>query len=134
MAVGRTVAFYQDWLAHHPDDPWWDVIDFTRELSRVPPVTMLAGWYDMFLPAQLDDFVALRAAGREVRLTIGPWTHTSPAIMERSCATRSSGTRKYSPTHTFVATRSPVRDGRQALARPAGLATSERRSALAPSR
>jgi putative CocE/NonD family hydrolase len=35
----------------------------------------------MFLPAQLDDFVALRAAGRDVRLTIGPWTHTSPAIM-----------------------------------------------------
>jgi putative CocE/NonD family hydrolase len=42
---------------------------------------MLTGWYDMFLPAQLDDFVALRDAGRDVRLTIGPWTHTSPAIM-----------------------------------------------------
>ena len=82
LAVGRTVAFYQDWLAHdRAGDTWWDVVDFSRDLSRVPPATMLTGWYDMFLPAQLDDFVALRAAGREVRVTIGPWTHTSPAIM-----------------------------------------------------
>jgi uncharacterized protein len=82
LAVGRTVAFYEDWLAHdRPDDPWWNVVDFSRELSRVPPVTMLTGWYDMFLTAQLDDFVALRAAGRDARLTVGPWTHTSPAIM-----------------------------------------------------
>jgi putative CocE/NonD family hydrolase len=82
LAVGRTVAFYQDWLAHdRAEDPWWDVVDFTRDVNRVPPATMLTGWYDMFLPAQLDDFVALRAAGRDVRLTIGPWTHTSPAIM-----------------------------------------------------
>ena len=82
LAVGRSVAFYQDWLVHdRAGDPWWDVVDFSRDYSSVPPATMLTGWYDMFLPAQLDDFVALRAAGRDVRLTIGPWTHTSPAIM-----------------------------------------------------
>jgi putative CocE/NonD family hydrolase len=82
LAVGRTVAFYQDWLAHdRVGDPWWNVVDFTGNVDRVPPATMLTGWYDMFLPAQLDDFVALRAASRDVRLTIGPWTHTSPAIM-----------------------------------------------------
>jgi len=81
-AVGRHVDFYQQWLAHdHADDAWWDVVDFTHDYSRVPPATMLTGWYDIFLPGQLDDFVALRAAGRDVRLTIGPWTHTSPAIM-----------------------------------------------------
>jgi putative CocE/NonD family hydrolase len=82
LAVGRPVAFYQDWLAHdRAEDPWWEVVDFSRDLNRVPPTTMLTGWYDMFLPAQVDDFVALRAAGRDVRLTIGPWTHTSPAIV-----------------------------------------------------
>jgi putative CocE/NonD family hydrolase len=82
LAVGRTVAYYQDWLAHdRAEDAWWDVVDFARDLNRVPPATMLTGWYDMFLPAQLDDFVALRTAGRDVRLTIGPWVHTSPAIV-----------------------------------------------------
>ena len=81
-AVGRHVDFYQQWLTHdHAGDAWWDVVDFTRDYSRVPPATMLTGWYDIFLPAQLDDFVALRATGRDVRLTIGPWTHTSPTIM-----------------------------------------------------
>ena len=81
-AVGRHVDFYEQWLAHdRAGDTWWDTVDFTRDYSRVPPATMLTGWYDLFLPAQLDDFVALRATGRDVRLTIGPWTHTSPAIM-----------------------------------------------------
>jgi len=39
---------------------------------------LVAGWYDIFLPAQIDDFLTLRAAGREASLTIGPWTHGSP--------------------------------------------------------
>jgi putative CocE/NonD family hydrolase len=78
--LGREVGYYQDWLAHDRlGDPWWDAIDFSRDVSRVPPATMTAGWYDIFLPAQVDDFVALRAAGREARLTIGPWTHASLA-------------------------------------------------------
>jgi uncharacterized protein len=37
----------------------------------------LGGWYNIFLPAQVDEFVAMRAAGREARMTIGPWTHAS---------------------------------------------------------
>jgi putative CocE/NonD family hydrolase len=77
--VGRPVDFYQDWLAHDtPGDSWWDPIDFGRRLDGVPPSTLVAGWYDIFLPDQIADFQALRAAGRPVRLTIGKWTHASP--------------------------------------------------------
>jgi putative CocE/NonD family hydrolase len=77
--VGRTVDFYQDWLAHEqPGDPWWDAVDFRAGRAQAPPATFLGGWYDIFLPAQVDDFVAMRAAGREARMTIGPWTHASP--------------------------------------------------------
>jgi len=77
--LGREVAFYQDWLLHDQvGDPWWDPMDFTTDTSRVPPATFVGGWYDIFLPAQVDDFVALRDAGRTARLTIGPWTHSSP--------------------------------------------------------
>jgi putative CocE/NonD family hydrolase len=76
--VGRTVDFYQDWLAHEqPGDPWWDAVDFRAGREQAPPATFLGGWYDIFLPAQVDDFVAMRAAGREARMTIGPWTHAS---------------------------------------------------------
>jgi uncharacterized protein len=41
------------------------------------PVSSIGGWYDIFLPGQLRDFTALRAAGRPARLTVGPWTHTA---------------------------------------------------------
>ena len=44
------------------------------------PVAMISGWHDIFLPAQLDDYAALRAAGAHPRLTVGPWTHGSPGL------------------------------------------------------
>ena len=75
------MAFYQDWLAHStPGDPWWDDVDFGRRLEQVPPASFIGGWYDLFLKAQVDDYEALRRAGRTARLTIGPWTHASPAL------------------------------------------------------
>lgn len=76
--LGVRIPYYQDWLVHDAiDDPWWEPLDWSKEVDRTPPVTTLAGWYDIFLPGQLEDFRRLREAAREVRLTIGPWTHTS---------------------------------------------------------
>jgi putative CocE/NonD family hydrolase len=78
-ALGHHVPFLQEWLSHdHPGDPYWDPIDFGRTLDRVPPVSLVGGWYDIFLPWQIADFQAVRAAGGEARLTVGPWSHTSP--------------------------------------------------------
>jgi putative CocE/NonD family hydrolase len=77
--LGTRFGFYQDWLTHEsPGDPWWDDLDWSREVGRTPPASMLAGWYDLFLPGQLEDFRRLTDAGREARLTVGPWTHASP--------------------------------------------------------
>jgi putative CocE/NonD family hydrolase len=83
--VGRRVPFFQDWLDHEkPDDSWWEPVHFGRLLGNVPPVSLVGGWYDIFLPSQLDDYQALRAAGREVRLTVGPWSHASPGTISAS--------------------------------------------------
>jgi putative CocE/NonD family hydrolase len=81
--VGRRVGFYQDWLEHTTAaDPFWAAIDHSAGLAGVvPPVTLLGGWYDLFLPRQLDDYVALRAAGLRPQLTVGPWTHAHPAVL-----------------------------------------------------
>ena len=80
-AIGEPMAFYQDWLEHSaPGDPWWDAVDFGRRLEKVPPSSFIGGWYDLFLKAQVDDYEALRRAGRTARLTIGPWTHASPGL------------------------------------------------------
>jgi putative CocE/NonD family hydrolase len=77
--VRRSISFYQDWLVHEqPGDPWWHPVDFGRDLGRVPPMSLVGGWFDIFLPDQVADFEALVRAGRTARLTIGPWTHTSP--------------------------------------------------------
>ncbi len=76
--LGSPVAYYQDWLVHDRiDDDWWAPVDFGRDLSRVPPASLVGGWYDIFLPAQLDDYEALVASGRRARLTVGPWIHAS---------------------------------------------------------
>ena len=73
--------FYQEWLEHStPGDGWWDEVDFGRRLENVPPASFIGGWYDLFLRAQVDDYEALRHAGRSARLTIGPWTHGSPGL------------------------------------------------------
>lgn len=85
QALGLTVPFYQDWLQHSEvDDPWWDELDWSKDVTATPPVSMLAGWYDLFLPGQLEDFRRLREAGRTARLTIGPWSHTSPGAGRQS--------------------------------------------------
>ena len=78
-ALDHHVQPFQQWLEHdEPGDPWWAPIDFRRDVSRVPPTSLVAGWYDVFLPHQLEDLGVLKAAGRDVRVTVGPWSHSSP--------------------------------------------------------
>ena len=85
VVTGARVPFYQDWLSRMDDDAFWAPVEFDRRLdSLAVPVSMVTGWYDMFLPAQLADYRALRAAGRDVRLTVGKWKHTDPGLAGES--------------------------------------------------
>ncbi|MFJ8578786.1 CocE/NonD family hydrolase [Micromonospora sp. NPDC093277] len=83
IATGVTVPFFQEWLRHHtPDADYWRPRVFGDRIAEVrAPVLMVSGWQDIFLPAQLDDYVRLRAAGARPRLTVGPWTHGSPGLL-----------------------------------------------------
>jgi putative CocE/NonD family hydrolase len=83
LATGAHVPYYQAWLAHDaPGDAYWSTRGFDATVAEVTaPVTMVGGWYDIFLPWQLEDYAALRAAGREPQLTIGPWAHGDLALM-----------------------------------------------------
>ncbi|MEU6075268.1 CocE/NonD family hydrolase [Micromonospora sp. NPDC047074] len=82
VATGVTVPFFQEWLRHHtPDADYWRPRVFGDRIAEVrAPLAMVSGWHDIFLPAQLRDFAALRAAGAHPRLTVGPWTHGSPGL------------------------------------------------------
>jgi uncharacterized protein len=77
--VKRRVRYWRD-IVEHPtiDDPYWRPLDHTKRVASVTAaVLQVGGWYDIFLPSQLDDYRALVAAGNQPRLVIGPWTHTA---------------------------------------------------------
>jgi hypothetical protein len=90
-AVGQRVAWFERWLAHPDDaDPFWDSRRAGPEMATVPPVSLLGGWADVCIDPTLDLYRRLRAAGREVRLVVGPWNHTSglakdlPAVFDEA--------------------------------------------------
>ena len=76
IAIKRPSKHYQDLLLHPPDDVYWQPVDFSASVGEVTaPIALQAGWYDLFLDWQLRDFQALRAAGRDPYLLVGPWAH-----------------------------------------------------------
>ncbi len=78
--AGAPVAFWRDFVEHAaPGDDFWAAADHDRaDLSRLPPVSMVTGWWDLFAPRQLRDYAAIRAAGGTVQLIVGPWLHGEP--------------------------------------------------------
>jgi putative CocE/NonD family hydrolase len=112
--VKHRVPYWRD-IVEHPtiDDPYWEPLDHTKRVPSVTaPVLQVCGWYDIFLPSQLDDYRTLVAAGNQPRLVIGPWTHTAPkgfAAQTRESLqwmdrhVRGTGTvDRASPAHVFV--------------------------------
>jgi putative CocE/NonD family hydrolase len=77
-ATGRPIDYYRKWIeCHDPADPIWREIDHSDAPAKaMMPVHLIGGWYDLFLRGMLDDYAAMKAAGREPYLTIGPWSHT----------------------------------------------------------
>ncbi len=74
LSAGATLPYWQAWLSDDPE--FWDRHQFADGPGRLTAaVSMTAGWHDIFLPAQLRDYGALRQAGHQPRLTIGPWRH-----------------------------------------------------------
>jgi uncharacterized protein len=78
--AGTPVPFWRDFVAHaSPDDEFWvSANHHDADLSRLPPVSMVTGWWDLFIAEQLRDFAAIRAAGVDARLMVGPWQHGEP--------------------------------------------------------
>ncbi|GAA3798377.1 CocE/NonD family hydrolase [Streptomyces phyllanthi] len=86
-ATGRRSPYIQDILVHSADAAHWADVDHRARVAGVTvPVSSVGGWYDLFLPGQLRDYRALRAAGREARLTVGPWTHVAPGVLSEAAA------------------------------------------------
>ncbi|MEN0061334.1 MAG: CocE/NonD family hydrolase [Myxococcota bacterium] len=78
----RPVAWWREWLAHPSAEAEpWRATNMTQTLEDITrPITLVGGWFDIFIPLTLQDFAALHAAGRPVRITVGPWTHTDAEV------------------------------------------------------
>ena len=129
--VGHQVPWYRAWLEHSdPGDEWWSAVRWRDRLERTPPATLVAGWYDLFLPHQLADYEALRAADRDVELTIGPWHHIAPAlqaeVLRRTLAWMDRHLWDRTPAGSTAA-RAPVRIFVQQRGRGPGLRSLRRR-------
>jgi putative CocE/NonD family hydrolase len=77
VILGKEVGFFRKWL-EYPDQEhdYWQAVNFSPRVAGVTaPVHLVGGWYDIFLEGQLQDYYALRTAGRTPYLTIGGWTH-----------------------------------------------------------
>ncbi len=82
--AGAPVPFWRDFVDHAgPGDDFWAPADHDgADFSRLPPVSMVTGWWDLFVAEQLRDYMAIRAAGVEARLIVGPWLHAEPGELK----------------------------------------------------
>ncbi|WP_436535839.1 CocE/NonD family hydrolase [Actinoplanes sp. HUAS TT8] len=80
---GTTIGWYQDWVKRDDlNDEYWTAQSHTAAVPAVTaPVSMITGWYDIFLPWQLRNYRQLVDAGNPPELTVGPWGHASPALL-----------------------------------------------------
>jgi len=80
VAIGLPSESFQNNILHEPDDVYWEPLDLSASVASVQaPINLIGGWYDIFLDGQLKDYQALRTAGRQPYLLIGPWVHGQPA-------------------------------------------------------
>lgn len=78
IVIQQPSRHFQSCLQHGPDDDYWHPVDFSARIAEVnAPVYLMSGWYDIFLDWQLKDYQALRKAGKQPYLLVGPWTHTT---------------------------------------------------------
>ncbi len=79
----REAPFYFEWLAHPPQDSWWDWAELRGNYSKVTAAVLnLSGWYDEAYGPEgavtnFNGLLAARAGERDAgtNLLLGPWVH-----------------------------------------------------------
>jgi len=81
--AGRTSPHWNDWISHPSYDNYWrDLKPINENYSSIDtPVLNIAGWYDVFLQGNLNNFIGVQKYGKSKKtresqkLIIGPWIH-----------------------------------------------------------
>ncbi|GID26239.1 CocE/NonD family hydrolase [Paractinoplanes brasiliensis] len=76
-AIGGRRPALEEWLTH-PEPEFWREIDLAAVAGAMEvPTSLLTGWWDLSPGQVIEQYTRMRAAGRDVDLLIGPWTHTN---------------------------------------------------------
>jgi putative CocE/NonD family hydrolase len=86
----REAPYYFEWLAHPPEDPWWDWAELGGRYGDVTPAVLnLSGWYDdaYGVEGAATNFRGLQAARQKdararAHLVLGPWVHGAPSVSD----------------------------------------------------
>ena len=81
--------YYFEWLAHPPEDPWWDWAELRGRYDRVSAAVLnLSGWYDDAYGVEgaatnHNGLVESRKGQEHSRshLVLGPWVHGAESTM-----------------------------------------------------
>ena len=111
LATGAPVAWWREALANPGrEGSFWVARDFAAGVAKVTAaVHLLGGWNDIVLPWMLEDFSALQAAGRDVRLVIGPWSHIAPGALAAGIREGVAWSRAHLLDDDRLVRRAPVR-------------------------
>ncbi|MEN8201179.1 MAG: CocE/NonD family hydrolase [Bacteroidota bacterium] len=75
----KQIGFLDAWLAHPHEDGYWGAMNHRAAITC--PVLTIAGWYDIFLMAQIRDFEMMEPCRHpDSRLMIGPYAHGTITI------------------------------------------------------
>ena len=83
----QEAPYYFEWLAHPPEDPWWDWAELRGRYARVSAAVLnLSGWFDdaYGVEGAATNFNGLMQArsgqaSSRTHLVIGPWVHGVPS-------------------------------------------------------
>jgi putative CocE/NonD family hydrolase len=84
----QEAPYYFEWLAHPPEDPWWDWAELRGRYGRVSAAVLnLSGWFDDAYGVEgaatnFNGLVQARSGqeGSRTHLLIGPWIHGVPSL------------------------------------------------------
>jgi len=85
--------FINDWLLHEKRDKYWQSVNH-RGIAK-GPVFSIAGWYDIFLLTQLEDFIIhdKKNPHPDNKMIITPWGHGPQALKNEYGGTDKTGNR-----------------------------------------
>jgi uncharacterized protein len=109
----KDIAYINDWIAHESHDDYWQKMDFRGNTGA--PLISVAGWYDIFLKAQIEDFQALDSNGNsDQRLIIGPFAHGSLGEFNEYGGVKQTG----KPTKIFKYVKNQLKGKKSKLGSP----------------